>query len=860
MALKRTLEHSENIDNMMPAFKNIPVRLRAFIKTPRGWLALLVLFHLCANIWWLALDNHAIITDEETHMIMARDYYNALFPRVGDRSIGARLAALGRIKADVGNPVHPPLLHIAGALSARLLGYGVDRMAFVNTLAFLAAIVGVYLLLRRFLDDKEAFFAALVFSLTPMIYASSRYFMTDFLSMAVVVWVMYALIKSERFSSLRWSALFGLLNGIALMTRTTAVIYYLVPGFVVFCGAFIMLFERHEGGWRFNQMGLAKLVLNGLLIVFITLAVCSPWYITHGAQFYTHWMKPQKGGAGAPISFLTYDKPDVSDNATAKPDKKAVEKREAEEAEEKPVSEEKEQESASSPEKQASGKISSAVATDTGGWRLLPRRKIGWIRYPVFIINNAVFLPMFTLALVGIFLVPVCSRFRGRFAAWMLLCWLLGSYVLLTILLTFATPRYAMQALPALAILSVLPVLMLPGKRLRVGAMALYIALLVFQYGNLTVHAYGPVAEAKVPVILDEKYQKIYDDPGLYFFKPVLHASSAYGCMQAPVKENAKDRLFFSMLKAEQERPFYGIEGNYARLNIRGMILYEEHFWLDGNSRNPFRRKDIPPELTPYRNLRHYGWSKDIENILPLLGLVDYVVYTTEDITPETEQAWLHTLEKQGFEPIDRFFEPRFGMVPARYFGLLARKPGKPLPRPASQNDVWGLNLQQLYQVRHSAVFRSLTPELQESVSSRLQASFRETGKTRRLSDDVDFRGFYVDQGAEGQYSIKIILYTRNAVSRNYRMLFRGIVEPKYMAAYFNSKKDQAGEFRWRFEPTPSPKSWPENDFVILQFPVVVPPIPYHMSFVFFTQDDGPWGDSIDLGVIDFGKIASAQE
>lgn len=850
----------KNIEDMMPVFENIPARVRGFFMTPRGWLALLMCFHLCANIWWLSADNHAVTTDEETHMIMARDYYNALFPSVGPCGLGARLDALGRIKADVGNPVHPPLLHIAGAVLARVLGYGVDRMAFANTLAFLAAIVGVYLLARMFLASGEAFFAALVFSLTPMVYASSRYFMTDFLSMALVVWTMYALLKSACFSSVRWSALFGLMNGLALLTRTTAVLYYLVPGFVVLCAAVYLLFERRDGAWRFNQAGLARLALNGLLIVMITLAVCSPWYIAHGGQFYKHWMKPQKGGAGAPISFLTYDKAETATTAIPTPAKK--EDKSPEEERTVDAAPKGEADEAPAPEagKQPDTTAPSAVAPDAGGWRLLLQRKVGWIRYPVFVINNAVFLPMFFLGLAGMIVVLACSRFRGKFPAWVLLCWLLGSYAVLTIALSFAAPRYAMQALPALAILSALPVLALPGKRLRPGAMILYLAVLLFQYGNLTVHAYGPLAEAKVPIILDTKYQRVYDDPGLYFYKSVLHASSAYGCMQAPVKENAKDRLFFTMLKAEQERPFYGIEGNYARLNIRGMILDEEHFWLDGNGRNPFRRKDIPPELTPYRNLRHYGWGKDIDSILPVIELVDYVAYTTEDITPEKEQAWLRTLEGKGFEVIDRFFEPRFGMVRERYCGLLARKGGRPIPRPESENDLWKLNLEQLYRVRYSAVFQRMTPEMQKSLVSRMAAVFSKTGKATRMNGNIDFRGFAVEPIREGLFGINLVLYVREPVTINYRMLFRGIVDTENMATWFNSKNGKPGEFRWRFEPTPSPRSWPENDYVMLRFPLEVPPIPYRMSFGFFSQEDGPWGDAIDLGEVDFSKVAPARE
>jgi len=836
--------------------ENIPARLRAFFVSPGGWLTLLLCFHLCANIWWLAADNHAVSTDEETHMIMARDYYNALFPRVGDQGLGARLVALGRIKADVGNPVHPPLLHITGAVLARVLGYSVDRIAFANTLAFLAAILGVYFLARRFLDGRDSFYAALVFSLTPMVYASSRYFMTDFMSMAVVVWVMFALLKSDRFTCPKWSALFGLLNGIALMTRTTAVLYYFIPALIIFGIALFDLFERDgDGARRFNQLGLARLALNAVLIVIITLAVASPWYVTHGAQFYKHWMKPQKGGAGSPIALLQYnDRDRAAPPAPLAPKPKAATPEE-DKVTDTIVNEESDDAPAPARTEKAAKTAPAPAPDDGGGWRFLPRRKIAWVRYPVFVINNAVFLPMFLMSLAGMIVALAVARFRKGMPSWMLLSWLLGSYVLLTVVLSFATPRYAMQALPALAILSALPLFALPRGRIRTAAQLLYAFVLVFQYGNLTVHAYGPLAEAKIPVILDKKFQPIYDDLGLYLFKPVIHGSNAYGRMQAPTQDNFKDRLFFAMLREEQKRPFHGIEGNYARLNIRGMILDEEHFWLEGDTGNPFRRKDIPPELTPYRNLRHYGWGRDLTNIMPVIDLVDYVAYTTEDITPKVEQEWLKTIEAKGFEVIERFLEPRSGMVPEKYFGLLARKNSPPLPRPNSQEDIWKLNPELLYNVRYSAIFPRMTPDLQEALVGRMNSLFQKMGKSTRLNECVDFLGAAVTKDRDDQFSMHFVLSVQESVPLNYRMMFRGIVEPQYMASHFNSPQGKGGVFRWNFDPTPSPRSWPKGGYVMLRFPVNVPPIPYKMSFAFYTADEGVWGNAIDLGKIDFSKV-----
>ena len=829
-------------------------KMLAFITSPRGWLVLLMLFHLCANIWWLWVDNHPIMTDEETHMIMARDYYNALFPRVGDQGVGARLAAMGRIKADVGNPVHPPLLHIAGAVLTRLVGYSVDRLAFVNTLSFLLALAGVFLLARLFLSEEESFYATLVFSFTPMIYTSSRYFMTDFLSMALVIWVIYALLRSNWFTNFRFTAVFGIVSGLALMTRTTVVLYYFLPSVLAFGIGVLGLFDRGKGRFRFNQSALGRLAFNLAVMTMFTLVIASPWYIAHGGQFYRHWMKPQQGGAGAPIAILRYQAPAVPQPPVAR--ERAAEAPSDEiEVVDTSASEQPHNASESAAATPPTADTSARKTASSGRWRFLVNRRIDWIRYPVFVINNAVFLPMFIMSLAGMVLCFGCARFRKSIIPWFLVCWLLGSYYLLTMVLSFATPRYAMQALPALALLSVFPILALPKGKIRLVAQFVYAGVLLFQYGNLTVHAYGPLAEIKIPVVLDQKYQKVYDDPGLYLYKSVLHASSAYGRMQAPMKENFKDRLFFAMLQEEHKRPFYGVEANYARLNIRGMIFDQEHFWLDVNAPNPFRRTDIPLELLPYRNFRHYGWGREIDNILPVINIVDYVAYTTEGVTSEKEQEWLRILEQEGFELVDRFYEERYGQVSASYYGLLARVPKQELPKADSLDDLRKLNLEQLYQLRHSARFSRFSSDMQESLTRLLRAMFEKTGKSLPLNDSVDFKGVAINHERGDLFSLSMILHVHKPVSIHYRMMFRGAVGPKFMASHFNSLDGKAGVFRWNFDPSPTPPLWPADDFVLLRFPINVRPIPYKLSFAFYTAQSGVWGDAVDLGQIDFSTI-----
>ncbi|NLN91766.1 MAG: hypothetical protein GX130_00465 [Candidatus Hydrogenedens sp.] len=817
--------------------------------SPVVWLALICLFHFSLNIWRLLADNHAISTDEETHMIMARDYYSALFPHEGDRSLGGRLRALKSIRADVGNPVHPPLLHLSGALLIRILGYGIDRLAFTNTLVFMTALIGFYLLVRSFLKQSEALFATAVFSLTPMVYMASRYFMTDFLSMALVIWVIHALWKSEGYTRTKWTLLFGIFNGFALLTRSTAVLYYVFPC----CLAAILGLKRVlecSPVFKLRGKAAAKLAGNVLAAAIIGIVLATPWYALHGKQFYQHWMKPQVLHEETPLSILQKTASTPVQKAESKTTTSA-----------QPTAEKKEAAAPAAAEKTAAAENKKTEPeTSSATWRFRLHRRIPWMRYPVFVINNAVFLPMFLLSLVGMISLFIHRKYNKRTESWSLFLWLWGSYILLTLLLSFSTPRYALQALPALSLFSAIPFLLLPNKAFRRILQALYLLLLLFQFGTLTVHAFSPLPEIRLPIQPDPEFQAVYEDPGLYVYKSVLHASSAYGRMQAPMKDNFKDRIFLAMLQNEQKQPYSGIEANYARLNMRGMLFEEKHYWMDTERPNPFLRKDIPDHLRPYRYFKHYGWGREINQIIPILPVVDYVVYTTEDISEEKEQEWLAHFKARGFELIERFYEERFGQVSARHYAVVARRERSARPVIQEEDDIRGLSLEELYRFRHSQAWASLTPQLQTQAGEQLTALFQSRGDGMRLNDSVTFLGATVTHEQQDQYHLNLLFKTEAVPTISCRLLVQGVVPPEDMARHFNQAGDQYGQFRWSFEPSPSPSFWPDKGYIMIPFPLQVKKAQYDLSFAFYIPGHGMWGHAAKLGSVDFASLPESHE
>ncbi len=814
---------------------------RSIFTGPRCALALLLLFHMLANIWWLANDNHPVRTDEETHMFVAQRYYDAFF---SPAHAGNRLAAILRVKPGAGNPVHPPLLHVAAALMVRVIGYSIDHLAFFNTLMFLAALVGIYLVARSFLTPYGAVFAATVVSFTPVMHAASRYFMTDYLSMTLTVWAVYTLIRSERFTNTPWCLAFGAVNGLGILARATTPVYYLAPCLIAGTMSLASLIERRDG-WRFNQAGLYKIIVNGILIAAMSIAIFSPWYAWNGKNFANYWLQQHRGGSGGPLAIAKFlpaaaENADVDQTTTSK---NSVKQKEEEEQEEEENSAASAQTTAPPP------------ASVERTWKFPLRRELPWIRYPVYVINNGVFLPLFAFSLLGLAAVLVCKKYRDNLAAWYVAAWLLGSYALLTLLFSFGNPRYALQATPALSLLAAMAILAIPWRRCRLGMQIIAMFALLFQYGNLAVCAYGDWDRLKLPIILDKYSQDMYDDPGLFFYKSRLGLGFSYARLAPPLNENYKDDLFMRMLQSEHEHPRYGLEAAYARLNIRGMMFDERHYWPDREWPNPFRRTDIPDDLQPYRIFQNYGWGKDIDAIIPVLSVVDYVAYTTEDVDAEKEAAWSKILEGRGFELVERFHQERFGAVGERDFGLFARRPQGRLPEMQTTADIDALLLPDLYNLVYSAEMTRLPETLKQHARQRLTTLFKEAGEPLAMLDNISFIAASVVHDQDEYYVLRLIFKVDAPISQNYRLYLEGLVAPEHADDFVENNTEQQVRLQWSYDPTPKTTFWPTNGYVIARYPLTAPNIPLKMRFTFYTADAGVLGSTIDLGTVDFSKV-----
>lgn len=797
----------------------------------RPYLALtaLLLFHLTANLWWLSADNHAVETDEEGHMITAREYYSALFPFEGPQDLKTRFQAVAAIEP--GNPAHPPLLHILGAFMIRIFGYSPDVIAFTMTLCFLLTLAGCFRIARLYLDARQSFFCTFCISFTPMMYTASRYFMTDYLSMTIVVWAMYALLRSRNYRLLRWNILFGGLTGLGILARPTTFIYYLLPACMAGGAALLQAFMDAEN--RSHRLYLA--IRNGLVVLLVSMAVFGPWYGWHHEKFFGFWLTTHEGG---PLALLRYEKQSM-ENSIPPPAKSA--------------------ESNSQKENSATPLVLPEKSKDSS-WNISLSPYIPWLRYPVLIINNGMFLIAFLMVPVGMVLACIHPRFRKARPVHHLFFWAAGAYVFMTLGMRFANARYALQFLPPLLLFSTMPLLLISGTRRRRMAQWACMALLLFQYGNLTFHDYGALGSFKIPILLDPAMQREYDDHGLYLFKPRLAFSIAYSNICAPTKENFKDRIFDAMTRNELEHSYTGLEAPYIRLNIRGLLLEEQHYWPDSAKwKNPFRRTDLPAEEMPRRRFRHYGFGKKIEEVIDAMDISQYILYTTEGITGDTEQEWRRIFEEHGFEELIRFHQERYGRVPARYIGVYARPPAWQPLAIRSDADIAALDLYTLYRLKRSGQFPELSPNHKALVESRLKELFLALGPPTPLNESVSYVSYFATHHEKNQFYMHLVFQAHSYIDRDLMILLRGHIPSEYLRQFPESIRAR-GFIDWLFEPIPDERFWSNNNFVIVRHLLTPPPIPMKFHIGLYDRKEGVWGSVAETGTVDFSKIPRQKE
>lgn len=770
-------------------------------------LLCLAAFHLLANLWWLHEDNHAIRTDEEGHMQFARQYHEVLFVQDFPDPV-RRLIAVSHIRPGI--PAHPPLFHLMGACMIQIFGYSPDVIAATSSLLFILLILGCYALARTFLDPWQSLFSVFVVSMTPIVFASSRYFMTDYATATIVVWSLFALIKSQGLRHPGWAFCFALLNGLGILTRTVTFAYFVVPAALTAVTGVIAAFRREPG-----EPGPGTLAINLAMILVVSVGIFAPWYYTNLEPFYNYWANKEISGRLGPIT-----------NFAPPPEYTA----------------------ADSPATPLADQSSYARIFRTVSEKIADP-PIAWIRYPVYLVNDGLFAVLAGLALLGMLIAPFRARFRSMSLACLYLC-IMGSWVFFSLVIRSATPRYGLPVAPALSLFAALFILALPGHWIRLTAAGILSFVLLFQYALLTLQPMGPDAHLGIPATFPAEEARHFTDPDLVVFKDHLALGFSYAHLGAPEKENYQERLLEAMIRHERELPVRtGAFANYQKLNVRGLEFHERHYW-PGN--NPYRLPSLRPEEIPERRLTMIHMGTEPEQLLPRLPETDYIVYEAPAASPDIATAYQAFFESRGFVTIESFEEPAFGWVHATRFGVLARKLEGELV-PVTAESIAAMTLYDIHALKYSADFQHLTPELRTLAQQTFEAKLQAVATPFQLNDAVTFMAADTARVDPKTYRFRLIFKIDKALDRNWRMLFHGFVAPENIARLPADKQAQ-GYVDWNFDPHPPATEWVPGDYVILTNQIMAEPMAWQFKFGLF-QGDKLYGRTALLQTMDLGTI-----
>ena len=179
-----------------------------------------------------------------------------------------------------GNQQTSPLLWWLAGIMFLLLGPDPINAYIVIGLAYLLWIAGVSYLAWQLRPDRVFAIACglMAVFLPSAVSHGLRNFMLDFVAAAPFVWSTAFLLKSNLFSSRKFSMFYGLMCGLTILFRTTSVLFFLGHAAIILCLS--IMHRRHP---RYHNM---------ILVVLVVLATCGWFIFTNISRilgYYSYW-------------------------------------------------------------------------------------------------------------------------------------------------------------------------------------------------------------------------------------------------------------------------------------------------------------------------------------------------------------------------------------------------------------------------------------------------------------------------------------------------------------------------------------------------------------------------------------------
>jgi len=229
------------------------------ISSPAFLIALITAVVL-ANFIWLYLDQRPFAWDESIHYMGALGYYKIL--QQGGVDIFKNLLYL--------SDFYPPFTEFIGGCLFLITRPCPDAAAFLDVFLICGIIWLLFLIGRRAFGKETGILAGYFFAAASAVVIQSKVFMLDISLAFFVTFGFYAFYASENFLHRRWVITYGVVLGLALLNKWSAVFFL---GFSPLLPALIATCQRH--GKR------RQIWLHVLLAFFLAGLIAGPWYVVH---------------------------------------------------------------------------------------------------------------------------------------------------------------------------------------------------------------------------------------------------------------------------------------------------------------------------------------------------------------------------------------------------------------------------------------------------------------------------------------------------------------------------------------------------------------------------------------------------
>lgn len=258
-------------------------------------LALLIVFHLTANYFWILSDQSYPKGDEPLYLRKSLNLYRALSVP-GARMFGELLRAEPSSRVPLFPALASPFYAVAGP------SYRVA--CFSNSVFLLLLILSVYGIGARLGGRGAGLLAALLVSSYPFATEFARKYWSDFALMAVFSFLFLILLKTENFSRRRWSLLFWAVAGAGILIKQLCAFYLLaviVPaGLAAWGGEFARL--RRSGKKYLASLLLPTPIrLNILAGGLLAAGIALPYYLVHREEMRTVFLFGEASNYWTPV-------------------------------------------------------------------------------------------------------------------------------------------------------------------------------------------------------------------------------------------------------------------------------------------------------------------------------------------------------------------------------------------------------------------------------------------------------------------------------------------------------------------------------------------------------------------------------